>query len=205
METLKQTLTAIVLSCISLTAFAQTDALHKAFSESYTQEYNKKYGDAINSLTKVYQENSYELNLRLGWLHYSNKNYSASKSYYEKAVALKQYSIEAKLGLVKPLAALEAWDKVLQQYEEVLKIDVQNYTANYWTGVTWYNRKKYEQAARYFERIINLYPFDYDANHLLGWTYYFLGRSKDARVVFNMALLNRPDDASAKEGLGLLK
>lgn len=205
METLKHKFTAIALACISLTAQAQTDALQKAFSESYTQEYNKKYSDAITTLTKVYQENSYETNLRLGWLQYSNKNYTASRSYYEKATNLKPYSIEAKLGLVKPLAALEAWDKVLQQYEAILKIDEQNYTANYWVGVTWYNRKKYEQAARYFERIVNLYPFDYDANHMLGWTYYFLGRTNDARLVFQKALLNRPDDASVKEGLGLLK
>lgn len=197
------------MACFVLPTFfvaAQSQAeLQKAFSDSYTQEYNKKYSEAINTLTKLYDANNYELNLRLGWLCYENKNYTQSQTYYQAAVKEKPYSIEARLGLVKPLSALESWDKVQQLYNDILQIDAQNYTANYWLGVILYNQKKYEAAAKYFEKLVNLYPFDYDSNHMLGWTYLNLGRNNDAKIVFNKALLNRPADASCLQGLSKIK
>lgn len=206
MEVLKRTIIAASLMLFGFFASAQTDAaMQKAFSESYTHEYNKLYGEAIASLTKVYDEKSYEVNLRLGWLYYMNKNYTQSQVYYQKAVSLKPYAIEAKFGLIKPLSVLELWDKVLQQYEEILNIDPQNYTANYWLGVMQYNRKKYEAASKLFEKLVNLFPFDYDANHMLGWSYLNMGKSNEARIVFNKALLIKPADASSLEGLSKLK
>jgi len=206
METLKRSFFAASIMLLSLITFAQSDAVvQKAFKDSYTQEYNKLYGEAIASINKVYEADSYEINLRLGWLYYMNKNYTQSQTYYQKAVALKPYAVEAKLGLVKPLSVLESWDKVLQNYEEILKVDAQNYTANYWAGVIQYNRKKYEQASKLFEKIVNLYPFDYDGNHMLAWTYLNMGKNADAKTLFNKALLNRPADASCLEGLSKIK
>lgn len=206
MEILKKSIAAFAIVLFSCTAFAQSDAVvQKAFKDSYTQEYNKLYGEAISSINKVYEADSYEINLRLGWLYYMNKNYTQSQSYYQKAIALKPYAVEAKLGLVKPLSVLESWDKVLQTYEEILKVDAQNYTANYWAGVIQYNRKKYEQASKLFEKVVNLYPFDFDANHMLAWTYLNLGKNNDAKTLFNKALLNQPGNASCLEGLSKIK
>ncbi|MBP9740807.1 MAG: tetratricopeptide repeat protein [Chitinophagaceae bacterium] len=206
MEILKKQIVLVAILLFSSSVFAQSDAtIQKAFKDSYTQEYNKLYGEAIAILNKVYEADSYEINLRLGWLNYMNKNYTQSQTFYQKATILKPYAVEAKLGLVKPLSSLESWDKVLQLYEDVLKVDAQNYTANYWAGTIQYNRKKYEQAAKYFEKIVNLYPFDYDGNHMLGWSYLNMGKNNDAKMVFNKALLNRPADASCLEGLSKLK
>lgn len=207
MEILKKQIIAISFLLIGFSSFSQSDnlALRKAFKESYSFEYNKAYAEAIASLTKVHDDNSYELQLRLGWLNYMNKNYTQSLANYSKAASLKPYAVEAKLGLIKPLSALESWDKVLQAYEEVIKIDPQNYTANYWAGTIYYNRKKYDQASRFFEKIVNLYPFDYDANHMLAWTYFNLGKTNEAKAFFGKALLNRPDDSSSLDGLSKLK
>jgi tetratricopeptide (TPR) repeat protein len=206
MEILKRQIITIAIMLFSFSAFAQSDAVvQKAFKDSYTQEYNKLYGEAIATITKVFDANSYEINLRLGWLNYLNKNYTQSVALYQKAVALKPYAVEAKLGLVKPLSVLESWDKVLQTYEDILKVDAQNYTANYWAGVIQYNRKKYEQASKLFEKVVNLYPFDYDGNHMLAWTYLNMGKNNDAKTLFNKALLNRPADASCLEGLSKIK
>jgi tetratricopeptide (TPR) repeat protein len=202
METLKKIITGAALLFAGFFTNAQQESKWQAaFSESYTQEANKQYTAAINAIKAVYEEKSYELNLRLGWLTYLNKEYTTSQSYYQKSVTLRPYAIEAKFGLVQPLAALQLTDKTLQVYEDILKIDPQQTKANYWAGVIWYNRKKFENASRYFEKIVNLYPFDYDGNHMLAWTYLNMGRSNDAKILFGKALLAKPGDASCLEGL----
>lgn len=203
METLKKisTIVFVLISFNTLLMAQNFSEMQKAFAASITSEAKGNYTEAINQLNPVYNEKDYAPNLRLGWLYYLLQNYTKSEQYYKLAVALKPYSIEAKLGYIKPLSVLESWDLVLKQYEDILKIDEQNYTANYWSAVIQYNRKKYEAAAKTLEKLVNLFPFDYDANHMLGWTYFFQGRKTEAKILFQQALLIRPADASALDGL----
>src|SRR5262249_39920740 len=125
--------------------------------------------------------------------------------YYKKALDIMPYSVEARLGYVYPLSAAGNWDKVLEQYLAVLKIDPQNSTVNYRTGYLYYNRKDYANAQKYFEKVVNLYPFSYDGVLMLGWTYLNEGNMKDAKILLNRALLISPGDASALEGLRMIK
>jgi len=206
MEILKKHLLALVFTGISFIGFAQNEtSIQKAFTDSYSLEYQKKYADAILPLITCYKENNYEINLRLGWLYYLNKNNSQSQAYYQKSIDLKPYSIEAKFGIIKPYSAIENWEKVLTQYNDILKIDPQNYTANYWVGVIYYNQKKYEVANKYFEKMVNLYPFDFDANHLFAWSCLNNGRTNDAKTLFQKALLIKPGNISCMEGLSKIK
>jgi tetratricopeptide (TPR) repeat protein len=202
MEILKRLPLIILLTFGAVKLQAQTNAvLQKAFKNSYADENNKNYTAAINDMTPYYSEGSYELNVRLGWLNYLNKNYNASQTYYARAVNIKPNAVEAKFGYVKPLSYLQSWDKVLDQYNAILKIDPQNTQANYWLGVIYYNRKQYDAAIRCFKAVVNLYPFDYDGNHMLAWSCYFSSRKSDAQSYFEKALLIKPDDASSLDGL----
>jgi tetratricopeptide (TPR) repeat protein len=207
MEILKKSIIAVsTIALFSFNASAQSaEEMQKAFKASYTNEYKSNYPNAIADLQKVYKADSYESNLRLGWLHYLAKKYSNSMDYYQKAADLKKFSIEARLGYIKPANELKKYDKVYEMYEAILKIDPYNSTANYWVGVYYYGAKKYDIAAKYFELIVNMYPFDYDANHMLGWAYLYLGKNAAAKNLFNLALMNRPGDSSATEGLGKCK
>jgi len=206
MEILKRTFLLLFISAMAFTAIAQSNALlQKAFHNSYTNEGNKNYASAISDITPYYSDNSYELNVRLGWLHYLNKNYTASQNYYQKAVKLKPMAVEAKFGYVKPLSYLQNWDKVLEQYLDIIKIDPQNTQANYWAGVIYYNRKQYDAAIKYFKIVVELYPFDYDGNHMLGWSVLMTGRKAEAATWFERALLIKPDDASSIDGLNRSK
>ena len=206
MEILRKTTVLFIVLFFSFFAKSQSFSISQpAFSESYKLEYEKKYSDAIVALQKCYKEDNYEINLRLGWLSYNAKNYTNAEMYYDKASQLKPYSIESKLGLAKVLSAASKINKLTNIYQSILKIDVQNYTSNYWLGVIYYNQKRYELAIKYFEKIVNLYPFDFDANHMMGWTCYFLGRNNDAKLLFQKALLNQPNNASCLEGLSLIK
>ncbi|MCX6231553.1 MAG: hypothetical protein NTZ33_08415 [Bacteroidetes bacterium] len=179
--------------------------IQEAFSQSYQFEKKAEYSKAIDVLKKVYEEKSYELNLRLGWLTYLSGLFTESTAYYQKSIALMPLSIEAKLGYVNPAAALGNWEQVKTQYIEILKIDPKNYTANYRMGLIFYGKKNYMAAVKHFEILADLYPFDYDALIMYAWCDYFLQKTREAKVLFNKAIMNRPADASALEGLSLIK
>ena len=199
MDLVKLTLAAALVAAAPAAARAQADQ-SAAFSGSYSAEAKADYAEAIAPIRAIYT-GTYEQNLRLGWLYFLAKNYTAAAAHYQKAVEQRPYAIEPKLGLIKPLNALGQLDRMLATYESILKIDPQNTQANYWSGVIFLNRKAYAQAARYFERVVNLYPFDYDSNLSLAWAYFNLGKKAEARALYTKALLIRPGDAAATAGL----
>lgn len=189
-----------------LMVFSQSESLRQAaIYKSYEYERGNSYSAAINELKKTYQAEDYFLNVRLGWLNYLAKQYSESIKFYEKAIILKPYAIEAKFGKIKPLSAIEDWEKVKLQYLQILKIDPQNTVANYWLGVIYYNRKDYSSAVKLFEKVVNLYPLDYDSVVMLAWTKLNLGKLVEAKILFNQALILRPNDSAATSGLKLIK
>jgi len=202
MEVLKRILFIFLFATVAFSATAQSNAvLQKAFHTSYADEANKNYSAAINDISPYYSEDSYEINIRLGWLYYLNKNYTVSGQYYHKAVNLRPESIEAKFGYVQPLALLQTWDDVLEQYLAIIRIAPQNTQANYWAGVIYYNRKQYATAIKYFKIVVDLYPFDYDSNHMLGWALLMSGNKTGAKPYFEAALIIKPGDESSSDGL----
>jgi tetratricopeptide (TPR) repeat protein len=206
METLKLYLISFAFFLATGSLSAQADAkVLSAFADSYKSELNGNYVLSVSEIKSVYQADNYSMNARLGWLLFLAKQYTESVSYYDKAIKLKPYAIEARFGMIKALNALESWDKVKEQYEAILKIDSQNTTSLYWLGVLLYNRKDYDNAGRNFEKIVNLYPMDYGSVIMLAWTKLYQGRSADARLLFNQALLLSPNDPSAVSGLNQLK
>jgi tetratricopeptide (TPR) repeat protein len=212
METLKNSspfryFTISLFLLFSLPLFSQTNyaTLQDAFAKSQEYEGRGNFAEAISVIKKVYQEDSYEINLRLGWVTYLNGAFTESSAYYQKAIRLKPYAIEPKLGYVYPASALGKWDQVVTQYNEILTIDPQNTTANYRLGSIYYGRKDYAKAEKYLEKVVNLFPFDYDGMVLYAWVNFQLGKLREAQVIFNKVLLNKPKDASALEGLGLIK
>lgn len=199
---------AIILFFLSsFTLFSQTNytPIQEAFSRSQEYEGRGNFTDAISSMKSIYQEDSYEINLRLGWVTYLNGSFTESAAYYQKAVKLKPYAIEPKFGFVYPASALGNWDQVISQYNDILTIDPQNTLANYRMGSIYYGRKDYTKAEKYLEKVINLYPFDYDSMILYAWINYKMGKLREAQVMFNKVLLHKPKDTSALEGLSLIK
>lgn len=206
MENLKRIALVVSLTFVFSTLIAQSQAsFQAAFSRSYESEQAGNYTTAINDLKPIYKPDSYIANIRLGWLNYLAKQYLESIKYYDKAIALKPYAIEARFGCIKPLSAIESWEKVKNHYLQILKIDPQNTVANYWLGVVYYNRREYANAMKLFEKVVNLYPLDYDSVIMLAWSKLNLRKQADAKVLFNHALILRPNDSSALTGLKQLK
>ncbi len=205
METLRKFWIISVLFLMSLALQAQNiTELQASFSKSYIAENQKNYIQAIDEMKPVYKEGDYISNIRLGWLNYLAKQYGESITFYRKAITLKPYAIEARLGCVKPLSAIENWEKVKEQYQEILKIDPLNTTANYWLGVIYFNRKDYKAATNLFEKVVNLYPLDYDSVIMLAWAKLNNNSHTDAKLLFQQALIIRPNDNSALSGLQMI-
>ncbi len=196
---------SILLLLMPILLWGQETNLQKAFQESYALEYKKEYTEAAKRLLAVYSSGSYELNLRLGWLQYLQGEYDQAIAYYQKAVELMPYSVEARLGWVLPLAELGNWNQVVNIYESTLAFDPGNAKINYRLGSIYYSRGNYDKALRYTEQAVNMYPFDFDAVILLAWINLKREDYRKAKVLFNKSLLINPQNKSALAGLELIK
>ena len=193
----------MILSGLTGIIYAQNfNAVSEAFKRSYSYESEANYTDAAGELNKIYDEASYEINLRLGYLLYKSGSYLESMKYYQKAIDLQPYAIEPRFGYVYPASAAGNWAQVEEQYKKILTVDPMNTTANYWLGMIYYNREEYEPALKCFEKVANLYPFDYDATIMFAWTNFKMQNLREAKLLFQKALLISPGDTSALEGLG---
>lgn len=206
MAILKTLIAAIVIITFSYPLEAQDHTeLINAFQSSYQAENAGDYNKAIESLKAVFNQDNYEINLRLGWLTFKAGLFAESEAYYQRAIHLMPYSIEPRFGVIYPLSSLGNWARVIKIYQEILTIDPQNSIANFRFGLLYYGRSEYFEAEKLFAKVVNLYPFDYDGVHMLAWTKLKLGKTLEARSLFNKALLYAPGDASSLEGLSLIK
>lgn len=197
--------TIIISLAFLLTGLSsRSQDLTTAFSKSYEYEYALKYDKAIEALMTVYVAENYEINLRLGWLYYASKDYPKSITYYSKATSIEASSIESRLGLVNPLAALNNWEQIIKVYRDILKIDPNQTTVNYRLAYLLYQKKEFTEALGFIKTTLKLYPFDYDGNLLAGKIYVSLGKVKEARLHFQRALTYNPLSAEAKEALSKL-
>lgn len=205
---IKKKLVVITISVITLFVPVMGQDFLKivdAFQQSYIHEASGEIQESMEVLKSVYNEDSYEINLRLGWLAYLSGLFSESIAFYNKAISLMPYSIEARFGIVYPASALGNWNMVIKQYEKILEINPNNSIATHRLGLIYYGREDYNTAYKYFEKVVNLYPFDYDALIMFAWTNYKLNKSREATILFQKALMHTPGGSSALEGLELLK
>ncbi len=203
---MKKTVLILVSFLFVLSINAQNYAkLQAAFKISYALEKKGDYKKAADVLKNVYSDDSYELNLRLGWLNYNAGLFAESQAQYQKALNLHPYSEEARFGLVLPAAATGKWNLVIKTYNDILKNSAGNTKAIYRLGLIYYGRKEYQKAYSFFEKVVNLYPFGYDGLLMLAWTDFQLGKSREAKILFNKVLMLSPADKSATDGLKLIK
>ncbi len=182
-------------------AISAQDAVIEAFEKSYASEARGNYAEAVKSLESVYSESSYPLNLRLGWLQYMKGDFIKSKSYYEKAIGLEKSGIEARLGLIYPLTALNNQDEVIDVYHDILQIDPANTYCHYQLAVIYFQRKEYSDAEEHLLPVLRLYPFDFDSNALLGSVYVKMGKINEAKTRYRLALQYNPYDEGIREAL----
>ncbi len=195
-----------LLMMAAFSSFGQTSKpLINAFKQSYEYEAAHNYEAAVNVLTAEYNEKSYEINLRLGWLCYVSGKQKESVNYYQKAITLMPAATEPLWGIINPYTKQENWTEIEKVYGSILKLDAQNTKASYNLGLMYYYKKDYVNAKKHFDVALNLSPFSYYNLLMSAWTNYYLGNKNEASVLFNKTLLYSPNDKSALEGLSLIK
>jgi tetratricopeptide (TPR) repeat protein len=203
MDLLKHIYIPVIFFVLTQNIYGQNSVID-CYQQSYKLENEGKYMAAIGMLKRI-KADTYAQNLRLGWLYYLAGQYRQGLNYYAKAIHIRPNSIEAKLGYVLPAAKLKMWKQVGDQYDAILQIDPNNYKANYYRGLIYYNTGNYKKAAQYINRLVNLYPFDYDAVILAGWNTYYMKNINQAKALFYEAKLIRPSSESATQGLKICK
>lgn len=194
------------ISIIPYSIFSQDfNEMKSAFAKSYTAEEKKKYSEAISAIKGVNTAKCYECELRLGWLYYLSGNNTESYAHYSLAHTYMPASTEALWGAVYPLTKSEKWVELAKVYAKILQNDPTDPTANYRLGLSYYYKKEYEKALKYFQIALDITPFDYNTMMSSAWTHYFLGHKNEAKILFQKVLLYNTEDASAKEGLSLIK
>jgi tetratricopeptide (TPR) repeat protein len=195
---MKTILTLIFLSVISWQLKAQDhNSTAAAFFKSYSFETEGNYVSAAKELESLTTK-TYETNYRLGYLYYMQMNYVQSVATYKKALALQKNSIEARLALVKSLNATENYDEVLKIYQEILVIDPNHSSTNYWIGFAYFYRKDYAKAAEHLDKVLRLYPFDYDSNLLMAQTMLARGKLVEAKQYYQKVHLYNPSNDEIK-------
>lgn len=189
---------------LSTTVSSQNKKMVNAFSKSYNFQEQASYDQAITALNDVYSASSYEINIRLGWLHYLAGNNTQSIEFYKKASKIMPAATEPQWNMITTYSKTENWIEIEKLYKSILKLDPKNASANYNLGLIYYYRKEYTTAKKYFDVSLNLKPFGYNNMLMSGWTNYFLGNTNHAAILFNKVLLYSPNDSSALEGLQLI-
>ncbi len=182
-------------------SFIHTEIL-KAFTESYLHENENNYDKAISDLRSIYDVNSYEINLRLGWLYYANGEYVTAQNYYKNAIKIFPNSIEAMLGFAYPTAELGEWESIIKTYNKILSIDPNNYTTMYRMAHIYYERKDFKQAQTFAKKVNEQYPFDFYINLLLAKINIDTGNKVEAKLFLENAINYDP---SSEEAAMLLK
>lgn len=200
----RMTIVCLLLLGMSGSLAAQSNKVADAFSKSYQGEANKEYLAAIVSIENVYDASSYAMNLRLGWLHYLNKDYARSQTYYNKAITIEPKTVDARLGYINAAAAQQNWDEVLKTYKDILAIDPNNSVVNYRVGYIYYYRKNFVEAEKYLIKVAQMYPFDFDTNLLLGAVYVGQGKIVEAKKYYQLAQIYNPSSKDVLEALSKL-
>jgi tetratricopeptide (TPR) repeat protein len=188
---------SVLFIVLFFVAGGKAQSREQAFSKSYLFEYENQYDRAIKALNDEGAE-TYEVNLRLGWLYYLSKDYIKSESSYRKAISMEPLSVEGRFGLALPLSAMGNWNGVLAAYLDILRQDPNNSIANYRTASIYYNRKDYNNASSYVFKVIRMYPFDYESNLLYGRVLMAQSKNTEARKYLERALEYNPQSEDAR-------
>ncbi len=181
-------------SCRLLAATQIPDTDH--WSQSIQFEAQTNYAAAIKALEGA--PSTYLIEQRRGWLNYVSGNLTNSVHYYQKAIALDEDGLDARLNLWFPLTAAGLHAEAELEMRKALRKYPANYFARLRLGTSLRYQARYPEAADTLVGLLTNYPNDITALLELGLTRASQGRVVAARSIFKSVLLLDPENAIAK-------
>lgn len=173
------------------------------FMKGMNYKYAGDTASAISSFqTAVEQDDQYyEGYLQLGALFAVQKN-PLALDYYNNALRLKPTSLEAIYHKCMFLQETGSFDKALEGYNLMIKIDSTSRNAHFNKGYLYLvYAQDYTKALTSFERVMALYPKDVDAIYNAGVCCDKKKDKKQARIYYKKALEIQPDYELAAKAL----
>lgn len=150
----------------------------------------KDTAKAISSMqTAVEQDQTfYSAYMQLGILNAAQKN-PIALDYYKNALRVQPNSTETWYNIGKYYQDVKNWNKAMEAYNVVLKIDSKNKNANYNIGaINLAELKDYKMAIQFFTNAISSDAAYVDAYYARGIAYQFNGDKKNALTDFQACL-----------------
>ncbi len=150
-----------------------------------------------------------EKRVQLGDRYFGAKKFFSAESQYNKALALDENSLRAKLGKGKTLYARgekkEAQKVFSSLSNDQALFDDQNKHIFNEFGIELRKKGMFEEAISNYLKAISIDPEDEVLYYNLGRTYYEQGKQKEAIEQLKIALVKRPNFRDAKEFLSKIQ
>lgn len=163
-------------------------------------------GKAVSSFITATEQDPdyYSAYMLLGTISAAKKDPSAV-AYYDNALRIDPKSTEAYYDKGKFYQDVKQYDKAIDTYQALLKVDSTYSSALYNIGAINYVNEKYKDAETYFSKVIFFNPQNAEAFFARGLCYKYLNNKAAARADFKMAVQLKPDYESAKSALSDLQ
>lgn len=192
----------LILAGLLAGAMTATHADSAAWSKSYQLEGQGKYAEALAALGESAAGGEQEmLALRRGWLKYLQGWHEDALRDYRQAISLNGRSLEARLGLMLPLLALQRWPEAASQARLVLEQAPWNYLAATRLLAALEGQRDWPALASLASELAERYPSDATALVYLGRAHAALGRRDQAQKAYLRVLVRMPEHREAKQFL----
>ena len=183
---------------------APRNSIQELWMTSYEAEQVQDYKGAIAAVEQAIQEsgrsrNTYA-NLRLGWLHYLQRDYEKAIDYYKQAARSAPRAVSPQLGLMNCYVAVEDSLQAMNSAKHVLSRSPSNRAANSTAARLLFEKKDYEGAAEHYGALVSRYPEDMEMWSGLAWCWARQGKREAAQSVFLDVLAVEPMQLSALTG-----
>lgn len=167
----------------------------------------KDTAKAISSMQTAVEidQTFYAAYMQLGMLNAGQRN-PVAVEYYKNALRVQPNSTDTWYNIGKFYQDMENWEKAMEAYNVLLKIDAKNKNAEYnLASIYLVAKKDYPNALEHYSKALSIDPAYVDAYFGRGVCHQTMGNIKNAEADFKTCLTINPNHAEAKAALGQLK
>lgn len=94
----------------------------------------------------------------MGLVHYTRSDYHQALALFDRAVEQDRENASYRMQRGHTLLRLKSFDRAIEDYEAVIRLDPGRVRAYYSIGIAHYNARDYANAARWLKRYLDLAP-----------------------------------------------